>query len=67
MRSFIIFQTAFLAFQHMKCKGIAQTVLNGIAAIEERASERRITLNDDEMRTAFLTLAGIWSRAKYYD
>lgn len=66
MRSFIIFQVAFSAFQHMKCNDVTQTVSNGIAAIETKASEKRITLNNDEMRTAFLTLAGICSRAKYY-
>ena len=51
----------------MKCNDVTQTVSNGIAAIETKASEKKITLNNDEMRTAVLTLAGICSRAKYYE
>ena len=59
MRSFEVFETAFAAFQQMQVSNMTRTVTNGIATIEKCASDRRIELDNDEMRRAVLTLAGI--------
>ncbi|MBR1526915.1 MAG: hypothetical protein IJ640_09705 [Prevotella sp.] len=66
MRSFIVFETAFAAFQEIEISKVPHTVTNGIAAIEKCASDRRIALDKDEMRRAVLTLAGILTRSVLY-
>ena len=66
MRSFEVFETAYAAFEQIQKSNVTHTVTNGIAAIEKCASDRRITLDNDEMRRAVLTLAGILKRSVFY-